>query len=50
VGEHGGQFSGLSPDELVAWQQGHPAGYELLDLLQRYVTDKGGRFRAREWV
>lgn len=36
LGENGGGFAGMGPDELVAWQR-ERGGYELLDLVQAFV-------------
>jgi hypothetical protein len=41
---NGGKFSGSGPDELVDWQRSHPGEYELLDLVQSYITRKDGTY------
>lgn len=43
LGECGGVFGGMGPDELVEWQRASPYDYELLDLVQEWARGKSGR-------
>lgn len=51
LGEHGGSFASMSPDDLVEWQRGHPGSYELLDLVQGWVRgmDVRANTKARRY-
>lgn len=48
LGEGGGRFSGLSPDELVEWQRDNAGSFELLDLVQAWVTGKEGTYNYKK--
>ncbi len=49
IDEHGGEFSGRSPSELVAYQKAHPSGYELVDLVEVWI-DSQTRLRANSKI
>ena len=48
--ENSGEFSGMAPRGLVAWQREHPYDYRLLDLVQGYVGQVGSRVGYRRRV
>jgi integrase len=45
LGENGGEFAAMSPDELVAWQRSatREDEYRILDLIQAWVLGKNGQ-------
>jgi integrase len=52
MGENGGKFSAMSPDELVAYQRAADNGarYDILDLVQKYSQDLPGRFGSKNKI
>lgn len=48
MGENGGEFAGMSPDELVAWQKSATKddAYKILDLVQVWVLGENGLRRG----
>ena len=48
VKENGGKFADMNPDELVKYQKeaGNSDRYDILDLVQGYILDIGGKTRT----